>query len=124
MFDLVDLGEVRWLLGITVTRDRKKCTISLSQHAYIEKIAKHFYLENVFPVSTPLDPNVLLSKEQCPKTEDEKHHMKTIPYLHAIRSLMYAAIGTHIDIVYAAQCLSQFSSNPGQAHWTAVQQVI
>ena len=82
MFDLVDLGEVHWLLGIAMTRDRKKCTISLSQHAYIENITKHFDLENVFLVSTPLDPkNILLSKEQCPKTEDEKHCMKTIPYL-------------------------------------------
>jgi len=81
MFDLVDLGGVHWLLGIAMTRDRKKCTISLSQHAYIKKIAKCFDLENMFPISTPLDPNVLLSKEQCPKMEDEKHCMKTIPYL-------------------------------------------
>ena len=98
--------------------------ISLSQHAYIEKFAKHFDLENVFPISTPLDPNVLLSKEQCPKTKDKKQHMKTIPYLHGVILLMYAMIGTHIDITYAAQCLSQFSSNPGQAHWTVVQWVI
>ena len=124
MFNLVNLNEVCWLLGIAVTRDRNKCTISLRQHVYIEKIAKRFDLENTFPISTPLDPNVLLSREQYPKTEDEKKQMKTIPYLRAIGLLMYAAIRTHIDIMYAAQCLSQFSSNRGQAHWTTVQWVI
>ena len=39
-FSLVDLGELKWLLGIAVTRDRRARTISLCQGAYIKSIAK------------------------------------------------------------------------------------
>ena len=50
--------------------------------------------------------------------------MMGIPYLAAIGSLMYASMGTRPDITFAVQHLSQFSSNPGMAHWTAAQRVI
>ena len=36
---------------------------------------------------------------------------------------MYAAIGTWPDISFAVQTLSQFMSNPGPAHWSAVKHV-
>ena len=39
-FSLVDLGELKWLLGIAITRDCRVRTISLCQGAYIESIAK------------------------------------------------------------------------------------
>ena len=40
LFSLVDLGELKWLLGITVTQDCNACTIYLYQAAYIKSIAK------------------------------------------------------------------------------------
>ena len=42
----------------------------------------------------------------------------------AVGSIMYVVMGTHIDVVFAVQHLIQFSSNPGQAHWTATQRVV
>ena len=36
---------------------------------------------------------------------------------------MYAAIGTWPDITYAVQHLSQFTSNPSPAHWSAIKRV-
>ena len=39
-FSLVNLGELKWLLGISVTRDCHTRTISLCQGAYIESITK------------------------------------------------------------------------------------
>src|SRR5882724_4772574 len=35
LFSLIDLRELKWLLGIAVTQDCNKCTISLCQAAYI-----------------------------------------------------------------------------------------
>ena len=40
LFSLIDLGELKWLLGIAVTRDCNTHTISLFQAAYIESIAE------------------------------------------------------------------------------------
>ena len=37
-FQLVDLGPINWLLGVSVTCDIKNCTISLSQETYINQI--------------------------------------------------------------------------------------
>ena len=39
-FSLVDLGKLKWLLGIAITQDHCMCTISLCQGAYIESITK------------------------------------------------------------------------------------
>ena len=39
-FSLVDLGELKWLLGISITWDRHARTISLCQGTYIESITK------------------------------------------------------------------------------------
>src|SRR5882672_6768893 len=123
-FGLLDLGELKWLLGMAVTRNRRTRTISLSQAAYIESIAKHLHLEDTHPVTTPLDPHVILSKDHGPKDEEGKLRMKKILYLTTIGSIMYAATATHPDVSYAVQHLSQFNSNPGYSHWTAAQCVI
>ena len=49
--------------------------------------------------------------------------MENAPYQLAISSLMYLAMGTRPDISFVVTHLSQFSSNPSQAHWTAVKRV-
>src|SRR5882724_6180702 len=124
LFSLIDLGELKWLLGITVTQDCNACTISLCQAAYIEIIAKCLHLGDTHPVTTLLDPHIVLSKDLGPTSEEEKIWMKKIPYLTAIGSIMYAATATHPDITYAIQHLSQFNCNLGNAHWTTAQCVI
>ena len=46
-----------------------------------------------------------------------------IPYREAIGSLMYAALGTHLDIFFVVSFLAQFMQNMGRPHWEAVKQV-
>jgi len=46
--------------------------------------------------------------------------MRSVPYAHAVGSLMYLAISTRPDIAYAVGVLARFSVNPGVAHWAAV----
>jgi len=45
-FDITDLGDLSWLLGLKVKRNQSKHTITLSQHAYINTILKCFHLTN------------------------------------------------------------------------------
>ena len=49
--------------------------------------------------------------------------MREVPYRKAISLLMYAAMGTHLDIVFTVSFLSQYMQNPGQPHWEAVKHV-
>jgi hypothetical protein len=87
----------------------------------LKKIANCLGLENANTISTPLNKNVVLSKSQCPSTDEEKEKMQSCPYLVTIGSLMYATMGMQLDITFVVAHLCQFSSNLGTAHWTATQ---
>jgi hypothetical protein len=118
-----DLGDLHWLLGIQVKRDRELRMISFSQRAYIDKILERFNLQDANPLSTPLDPHHKLSLSQSPSTPRQFDEMRSIPYREAIGSLMYAALGTRPDISFAVSFLAQFMQNPGRPHWEAVKRV-
>jgi len=49
--------------------------------------------------------------------------MTNIPYQKVVGILMYAALGTHLDIVYSVQILSRFSKNSGEIHWKVIKRV-
>ena len=98
--------------------------ISLSQHAYIEKILQWFNLQDANPLSTPLDPHHKLSLSQSPSTPCQFDDMHGIPYREAIGSLMYMALGMHPDISFSVSFLAQLMQNPGRPHWEAVKRVI
>jgi len=94
-------------------------SISLSQHRYTVEILQKFGMENCKPVSTPMEPGLWLSNDMSPKSE-EQAHMKTIPYLAAMGSVMYLTMTTWPNLVYAAGALARFGSNPRIAHWNIV----
>lgn len=76
-------------------------------------------MKDANPVSTPMDPNIILLKKETPNINTRSSSL----YTTAIGSLMYAMVGMRIDIAYAVQNLSQFTQNPGPEHWTAVKRV-
>ena len=118
--EVTDLGELHWLLGIEVKRDRETRTISLSQRSYIDAIIRRFGLEDSKPISTPMDPNSKISTSHSPSTGAQYTTMRNVPYREAVGALMYAMLGTRPDISFAVTMVSKFSSNPGLTHWEAV----
>ena len=118
--EITDLGELHWLLGIEVKREKESRTISLSQRSYIESIIRHFSFEDSKPISTPMDPNSKISTTQNPSTGAQYTAMCNVPYHEEVGALMYAMLGTHPDISFAVTIVSKFSSNPGIAHWEAM----
>src|ERR1700678_874686 len=95
----------------------------LSQRSYIDSILRRYGFDDAKPVSTPMDVNIRLTSAQSPSTTEEFAKMRNIPYHEAVGSLMYASLGTHLDITFAVQTVSRFSSKPGIAHWEAVKQI-
>ena len=49
--------------------------------------------------------------------------MSSIPYQSAVGSLVYTMIGTRADIAYAVGVVSQYMTNPGPLHWTAIKRI-
>ena len=94
------LGDTSFLLGVHIQRERSKRTLTLSQHQYIVDLLQHYGMSDCVAVSTPLDPNCKLSKEQSPQDDKEKAAMRAYPYAQLVGSLMYLAIATSVDIWY------------------------
>ena len=124
-FEMKDLGDARKILGMEITRDRKKGMVWLSQKQYLEKLLHKFGInEQTKPVSTPLASHFKLSSQLCPKNDEEKVKMKDIPYSSVVGGLMYAMVCTRPDIGHAIGIISRFMHNPGREHWEAAKWVL
>uniref|UniRef100_A0A2N9EJK6 CCHC-type domain-containing protein n=1 Tax=Fagus sylvatica TaxID=28930 RepID=A0A2N9EJK6_FAGSY len=123
-FEMKDMGEANFVLGVKITRDRSKKLLSLSQGTYIKKILERFHMHNSKPIDTPMEKGCTLSLDQCPKNDEEKNQMSKVPYASAIGSLMYAMLCTRPDICFAVGMVSRYQSNPGPAHWRAVKRIL
>ncbi|KAL5837333.1 hypothetical protein ACOSQ3_014502 [Xanthoceras sorbifolium] len=123
-FTMKDLGAAKQILGMRIKRDTKSETLLLSQAEYIKKVLSRFNMQDAKPVSTPLGVHFRLSKEQSPKTEEERTHMAKVPYASAIGSLMYAMVCTRPDIAQAVGAVSRYMNNPGKIHWEAVKWIL
>ncbi|MCO5579809.1 hypothetical protein L7F22_033671 [Adiantum nelumboides] len=75
-------------------------------------------------LSTPLPAYMKLSKNDCPKSIEEKAEMAKIPYASACGSLMYAMVAMRPDIAHAMRVVSRFMSNPGKKHWDAIKSIL
>src|SRR5207302_1472558 len=53
-YQITDLGELKWFLGMEVQRDREKGIFTLSQCAYIERILAQFEMTDCKPRSLPM----------------------------------------------------------------------
>ena len=118
-FDMKDLGEVRKILGMEITRDRSTDALWLSQENYVLKVLERFNMTEARPVTTPLAGHFRLSSEQCPQSPGEEDEMSRVPYASAVGSLMYAMVCTRPDLAFAVSSVSRFMSNPGKQHWEA-----
>jgi hypothetical protein len=119
-FAMKDLGAAKKILGMRIIRDRKNHKLTLSQGEYTEKVLERFRMQNAKPVSTPLASHFKLTKEMCPKTQEEIEYMSRVPYSSAVGSLMYAMVCTRPDIAHAMGVVSRYMNNPGKEHWEAV----
>ena len=66
-FEMKDMGEASYVIGIKIIRDRLKGTLGLSQETYINKILERFHMKNCSPSVAPIEKGDKLKLEQCPK---------------------------------------------------------
>jgi hypothetical protein len=115
-----DLGVANKILGMRITRDRKNHKLTLSYGEYIEKVLERFRMKNAKAISTPLASHFKLTKEMCPKTQEEIEYMSKLPYSSVVGSLMYAMVCTRPDIAHEVEVVRRYMNNPGKEHWEAV----
>ena len=118
-FHMEDLGEIKYILGMMVKRDRQAGTLSIDQRSYLEGVLQRFGMEKCNPVSTPLEPG-----KQLGKTADEEDGVDTRRYQEIVGSLIYASITTRPDLAHAVNVLSQHMAKPNNEHWIAAKRVL
>jgi hypothetical protein len=123
-FDMKDMGEASYVLGVEIHRNRNKRLLGLSQKTYLQSVLKRFSMENCKSVNVPLVKGTKLSEEMCVNTPEEKQIMKGIPYASALGYLMYAILFTGPDLSHAIGILSRYQKNPGEEHWKHIKHVL
>jgi hypothetical protein len=120
-FNAKDLGEMDKILGVRITRDRKKRTIQLDQEQYLDKVLTKFGIPNARAkeVSTPID-----SYDDLRPAEENDTRVDATWYREVIGSLMYAMVYTRPDIAFALGRLSQYMQDPAEHHERALRRLL
>jgi len=88
----------------------------LFQRSYINALLYYYGLEDLKPVSTPMDSAVCLLLQDCSQLTANIACISKIPYQEAVGILIYTMLGTHSNIIFVVQVLSKFSKNPRKAY--------
>jgi hypothetical protein len=115
-YQMTDLGEMGWILGIRVTHDHDKGTIALSQEKFIRETLERYSMSDARPISTPVLANEHLHKLLSPEVNAKS-------YQRALGSLMYPMLAMHPDLGYAIAALGRHAANPGPDHQHALERV-
>lgn len=117
LFFLKDLGSMKYFLGLEIARS--SAGIFLSQQKYCLQILEDVGFQHAKPASTPMDPNVKLSKiDGVPLSLEEAKQ-----YRRFIGRLLYLQI-SRPDICFSVHKLSQFLQAPTTSHLHATHHLL
>ncbi len=132
-YDLTVNETMNYYLGMHIERDRQKRSITVTQPAYVEAMLETFQIEDAgdkFP-QTPLPvDHIPFHSSTLPVFGEEdlekvirEHAQQLGPYKKEkklfqamIGSLLYLAISTRPDILFAVNYLSRYNQNPSKSH--------
>ena len=119
-----DLGVAKKTLGMRITQDRKNRTLNSSQSDYIKKVLKKFNMQDEKAASTPLASHFRLTKEMCPKAQEEIDKRSNIQDSLPVGSSMYAMVCTWPNIAHMVGFVSRYMSNLGMENWSAIKWIL
>ncbi|CAI5956787.1 unnamed protein product [Closterium sp. NIES-65] len=116
-----DLGELRSYLGLQITRDRARRTITLTQSHMVQQVLQRFGFTYSSPQATPLPTHHSLSA--LPSDESVE---SSGPYAELVGCLMYLMTCTRPDLAYPLSILARYVA-PGRhrpEHMAAAKRVL
>ncbi|CAI7756454.1 unnamed protein product, partial [Closterium sp. NIES-54] len=116
-----DLGELRSYLGLQITRDRARRTITLTQSHMVQQVLQRFGFTYSSLQATPLPTRHSLSA--LPSDESVE---SSGPYPELVGCLMYLMTCTRPDLAYPLSILARYVA-PGRhrpEHMTAAKRVL
>ena len=127
-YKLTDRGELTWVLGMRLTRNRPERLLYLDQTLYTENACKRFsaYLDastlRQFDVPAAADLSDF-PPDDCPQP-DSPEQADMLPfiavYFSMIGCLIWLFSGSRPEIGVSTSVLSRFSMNPAKKHFSAL----
>ncbi|RVW83276.1 Retrovirus-related Pol polyprotein from transposon TNT 1-94 [Vitis vinifera] len=114
-FEVKDLGNLKYFLGMEVARSRKG--IVVSQRKYILDLLKETGMLGCKPIDTPMDSQKKLGIEKESTPVDRGR------YQRLVGRLIYLS-HTQPDIGFAVSAVSQFMHSPTEEHMEAVYRIL
>ncbi|CAI7931699.1 unnamed protein product, partial [Closterium sp. NIES-54] len=116
-----DLGELRSYLGLQITRDRSRRTITLTQSYMVHQVLQRFGFQFSSPQPTPLSTGHSLLAPPSDESVEPSG-----PYPELVGCLMYLMTCTRPDLAYPLSLLARYVA-PGmhrKVHWDAAKRVL
>ena len=89
-FEMKDLGNASFVLGIQILQDQSQGILQLLQKSYIKKVLNRFDMKDCSMGGMPVAKGDKFSLTHCPRNNLEIEEMQKIPYASTVGSLMYA----------------------------------
>ena len=119
-FEMKDLGELKYFLGMQVYRDRERRQIHINQSGYVNSVLEKFGLLECNPVSTPIATGTRLLKS----TANDTLMDDATEYQSMVGSQMYGMLCTRPDLAFAISQVSQFNNSPNETHSAVAKRVL
>ncbi|KAJ6992892.1 Retrovirus-related Pol polyprotein from transposon TNT 1-94 [Populus alba x Populus x berolinensis] len=115
VFDMTDLGRMKYFLGVEV--HQTDAGIFLCQEKYAGELLTRFGMGSCNAVNNPMVPGTKLS------SQEKGEEVNSTEYKQLIGSLMYITT-TRPDIMYAVSFLSRFMAAPKEGHLLAAKRIL
>ena len=115
VFELKDLGDLHYFLGIQITPSPHG--LLLSQSKYASNVLHRFHMENAKPTKTPCCPSTrLVPSDGVPFSDPTE-------YRSMVGALQYLTF-THPDLAFSVHQLCHFMCHPTSTHLEAAKWVL
>ncbi|CAI7886466.1 unnamed protein product [Closterium sp. NIES-54] len=115
------LSELRSYLGLQITWDRARRTITLTQSHMVHQVLQRFGFQFSSPQPTPLSISHSLSAPPSDQSVEPSG-----PYLELVGCLMYVMTCTRPDLAYPLSLLARYVAlgRHRKVHWVAAKRVL
>ncbi|CAI7904378.1 unnamed protein product [Closterium sp. NIES-54] len=116
-----DLGELHSYLGLQITRDKARRTITLTQSHMVHQVLQRFGFQFSSPQPTPLSTGHSVSAPPSDESVEPSG-----PYPELVGCLMYLMTCTRPDLTYPLSLVARYVAPGGhrKVHWDAAKRVL